>query len=228
MTTPICNFSIIKPDDVSAFREACITDGQVSCDWSILESWLNSLIVSDIWWGLTRDERYSIADKAVHNTLWGRIRYYGFGKDHCAGSDGNWLEAACAANGMIKYLKFASPVFEYQEDCSFESCYWKWDDEDTEHCYKHEFYYDLPCAIVQAHGRHGSGMGSHIMCAIQIGEDVTELDSWVIFQWKAFDIQSGEGQLNCDIFEYFDIYRPGDMGCGGAAHRTYFVHVDCG
>ena len=223
MTTPICYFSIIEPDDVSEFRESCITDGKVSCDWSVLESWLNSSIVSDIWWGLTRDERYSIAEKSVYNTLYGRIDYYSFGEDACTGSDGDWLSAACAANGMIKYLKFASPIFEYQDECTFESCYWKWDDVDIEHCYKHELYYDLPCAIVQAKPIPDSNGHSHIMCAIQIEEDVSKLDSWVIFQWTAFDIQPGEGQLDCGSF---DIYRPGRMGARGGGRRTYFVHVD--
>ena len=206
MTTPICYFSIIEPDDVSAFREACITDEQVSCSWSVLESWLNSLIVSDIWWGLTRDERYSIANMAITNTMFFCICRMRKGKPNCEGGEGDWnIYTTCGRNTYIRILKFATSDYAGCVD----ECYWKesFDVDENEHCWKPDHSYGLPCytaTVIVGERYNGGPQFAHGICALLIDEDVSIIDNWIFFQYDSFDIKPGDLQM--PIIEGYTTY----------------------
>ena len=218
MTIPTCDFSIIEPD-VLAFREACITDEQVSCDWSILESWLNSLIVSDIWWLLTETERRSIAEMTIKNTLFYMIHKGRKGEANCEGGEGDYGDIACKQNALIRYLKFGEVVN------SADHCYWKRHGTSTEeHCYVPDISYNLPCALVLCFVPAYNF--SHVLCTVQVNEDVSKLESWIIFQYSDFDIKPGDWQLPVDKDpgnSSITMINPQSIDCGSYSWMGYIA-----
>lgn len=155
----------------------------VVCDWNALNCWLNSHIVSDIWWDLTTNERYTIAEMAIKNTFYYPISNYRQGQPGCAGGVGDWNAAPCVPNSIIRYRKFGHGF----ENEKLGACYWRRSSSYDENCYIPDTTYNLPVHIVSVNNPY------HSMCAIHIDPGIDSLCSWVIFQYGAneFDVQPG-------------------------------------
>lgn len=177
----------IPTDSVGTFRARCLSDGKVSCSWEVIEEKLHDRTVLGVWWELTREERYSIAETAANNVLCYKVEKYRHGKPKCEGGEGDWLTAVCVQNAMIRQLRFGEHV-----NVGGDSCYYKNNNND-EVCYLPEKTLNLPCFMVTCVTKD-AGFG-HSMTAIQIGEDESDLNSFVIFHCSTFDIPLGGSQL---------------------------------
>ena len=198
----------IRSPIMDEFREECLSDGSVSCDWPTLEGWLISAKVGEMWWDLTDDERYSIVDTAVRGwagTI-GAITEIRSGDVDCIGGIGVWRTAKCLPNAIIRYAKFGKHRTE------LESCYYM---DGIEHCYHEKPSYQLPTFIVSCGTPSGNPSGKtygHTLATVQIGEDVTSSSSWYIFQYRStspgghtededFDIQFGGQHLPINRYD---------------------------
>ena len=186
----------VSMNDVAAFQSECLTDGVVICDWDTLHARLNNHDVSRFWWFLTEAERRSIAEMAIKNTLFYKLWYGRGGKVNCGGGEGNLERIVCTHNAIIRYVKFGTAHI------GVDNCYYRRDENSDEFCYASDTPYNLPCYLACCF-TYGSGFG-HSLAAIQINEDVSKLESWIIFQYSSFDIKPGDPQLPTDRF-------PGNM-----------------
>ena len=198
----------VEIDDVSmyniaAFRSECLTDGTVTCDWGTLRARLENHDVSRFWWFLTELERRSIAEMAIKNTLFFHIGYKCTGRPACEGCDGEWSEATCLYDTVVKY-----PIFsEYRSDDS-DMCYWKKTLDDVEHCVKTNVSYGLPCNVVFC-----SPVFGHVLLAIQVVNNIESLDNWIVFQYGSFDIKPGHWQMPTgQVAEIWDVYNISNCG----------------
>ena len=209
-TTPVT--ISIDEDGLAEFRAECLSGGSVVCSWDVLKTRLEDHIVSRLWWDLTRDERYSIAEQAIKNTMFFHIDYitrsYSGGLPNCEGSDGAvWIDAACTSNGVIRYLKFGQSDFTL-----IDSCYWKKDSDSPENCHVPDHSYNLPTYMVEGVSETVPNYG-HTMCAILIDEQLESLDNLVVFQYLAFDIKPGHQQMPCE--SVMSVGKSSFFSCGG-------------
>ena len=215
----------VSMNDVAAFQSECLTDGVVTCGWDALHTKLNNLDVSRFWWFLTRDERYSIAEMAIKNTLFYELWYGRGGKANCEGGEGDFVGIVCCQNGVIRYLKFGVPVPIVDMTTGYvDACYFKRLLSDpTETCYRQDAY-NLPCHIVNCI-EHFTGPGfAHTMCAIQVCEGFDSLDNWIVFQYDDFDIKPGNWQMPHD--KEVRMFSPTKVHCGGTLTGEYVAEFD--
>lgn len=196
-TTPL-TIPIGEGISLEEFRAECMSDGVVVCSWYILENRLEDQTVSRLWWDLTQGERHSVAERAVKNTLYYDVRWSCTGLPMCAGAGGDWVNACCVQDTMVRYLKFISKSVQ-----GADSCYHKHHETSDVLCYVPEISYNLPGAWASCATPYGPGYG-HAMCAIQIGTDIMVMDSWVVFQYTNFDIQPGDWQM--PTYKWDDLY----------------------
>lgn len=220
MTSPFCYFYIGNPNYIEEFRKACISNEQVSCNWSRLESWLNAKAVSKIWWDLTETERRSVAEMTIRNTLFYKLRYGRSGSPDCEGGEGDLKNIVCVQNGLIRTLKFGS------YSGGGHSCYYRQYIDSEEYCYVPEVQYGLPCHIVTC-VTYGSGFG-HTMCSIQVVDEIDSMDNWIIFQYSDFDIKRGSSQIPSHRYDlYIRFGKLTGLSCGGYSDTTVvrFEHI---
>lgn len=212
-TTPI-----IIPIEIGleAFRTECLSDGGVICSWDVLKTRLEDQTVSRIWWDLTRDERYSISEMAVKNTLFYTATRGRSGKFDCVGGEGDTREIVCIQNSIIRYIKFTSKSFGISD-----KCYYRRIESSEEFCYVPNESYGLPGHIVSCStpiDYTGEPFG-HSMCAIQTGLDLSKLDSWIVFQYTDFNIKPGDLQMPVDTYVRFKI-PDNSTSCNGYGSHT--------
>lgn len=172
----------VSLNDIDAFRTECLSGGSVSCDWGALHTRLINHDVSNFWWLLTEQERRSIAEMAIKNTMYFNIKQGRSGEPSCAGGIGSYTELMCTQNAHIRYMKFSGEL-----PTDMDACYWKYGT--SEHCYMQNETYGLPCNFLICIGP--SGTDAHAMCAIQVIDEIDSLDNWVIFQYSTCDIKPG-------------------------------------
>lgn len=209
-TTPI-SVDIVS-DDLYEFRDTCLTDEQVSCGWSTLETWLEDQRVSGFWWEMTTPERRSVAMKAIENTLLIKTRSWSLGMEDCGGSDDVPYPAVCYQNMIIRYLKFQSEDDIVPYDVGADSCYWYDHVSSSWNCFHPSVCYRLPGHYIL---RVPDGDAGHAMASVQVDPDMSSLDSWIIFQYYEVDIKPGDwhlaigsdvrvlkiDQLGCNMFD---------------------------
>lgn len=177
-----------------------ITLGVLGIDfsnWSDLKPKLEDGTVGNVWWNISEDDRRTIAELAIKNTLFYVVRHGRSGKTNCEGGEGDVKKIICLQNVLIRCLKFGSDI-----PSGGDACYYRRSATSEEFCYIPDINYNLPCYAVTCMA-HSGGFG-HGMCAIQVNENIEELDSFIVFQYSSFDIKPGHWQMPVD--EY-----PGDM-----------------
>ena len=195
----ILNIDTDEPlPELVIFREQCLSNGTITCEWIVLEMYLENHIVSRVWWNLTRDERYLISGMAVRNTMPYKIYDYRHGEPNCAGGTGIWRPRGCVPQAIITHQKFAHFVR------SVDSCYWRRTSSSNEVCYVPNKTYGLP--VFLAH------VPNHVLNAIQIQKDTESSNSWVLFQREQFDFCPSHGTT-------VEICEPTYFDCAGYSHR---------
>jgi len=201
-TTPL-TVPIGEDIELYEFRSECMSDGSVACAWRTLQHRLDDLTVSNLWWDMTRDERYSIAIAAIQNNPYGlatNLKNFS-GESNCVGPIGRGTQGNCATSAAIRYTKFGgqAPIIDYiGPDCTnnVDGVYFQLDKSDVIQCLRQPNPYRLPCHFVQclneAKGRW------HVMSAIQIVDSLDDLNNWVVFQYNSVDIKPGHIQMSRD------------------------------
>ena len=210
------------PQSLEAFRLECLSNGRVSCSWSVLRTRLEDQTVSKLWWDLTRDERYNIGKEAVDGTKLNRdLRFTCPGLPNCAGAGGDWKNAACVHDGIIRYLQLVS-----KDVVGADSCYYKYLETSEAKCWFPKVSYNLPGALVACATPYGPGYG-HTMCALQIDKDISKLDNWVIFQYSEYDIKPGTWQIPThtwdDLYLTMRTFKTVLVGCNGTDDSTDLI-----
>jgi hypothetical protein len=208
-TTPL---TIPIEISLETFRAECLSNGVVVCDWNTLQARLVNHDVSRFWWLVTEQERRSIAEVAIKNTLFAVITQKRKGHSDCNGGIGEWGSIVCVGNAMIRYLTFAKPMNQ------MDTCYWRYRQDAPEVCFAANDTYQLPCFM--ANCRKISPQFGHAMCAIQVVQGIDSLDNWIIFQYREFDIKPGSGQMptgsSVDIVDPHTFAPCGSYSCWGA------------
>lgn len=170
------------------FRDECLYSYKVSCDWNILKRRLEDQTVSRLWWDLVNNERRSIALKSTENILYIYISKYRTGKANCEGGVGDWLTADCGINMVVRTWKFGT-----ESPTGFQT-YWQHPTTLEEHCLVPDIAYNLPCytARIIKPATEGQPEFNHRVAALQVKENITDLNSWFLFQYVDLNIQPGE------------------------------------
>ena len=196
--------------DLTAGEEWDETIPLIPDTWDSLKPRLENHTVSGYWWDFTEEDRRALAELAIKNTLFYQMYKGRRGKANCEGGEGDYGTIVCKQNALIRYLKFGEVV------AAADHCYWKqWATSTEEHCYVPDISYNLPCVLVwclvpKIHF-------SHVLCAVQVNEDVSKLESWIIFQYSDFDIQVGDWQLPVDQDpgnSSITMIKPQSIDCG--------------
>jgi hypothetical protein len=186
---------VIIDDEVIGTTPLTIQTEQVTLEQFRAESWIDwdtlhfRLInhdVSRFWWDLTESERRAIAEMAVKNTMFTTYYHGRSGLDNCEGGEGELFGIDCVENALIKYVKFTSNNFYGSPRCYYQRL-----SGDEEFCMVPEHTYKLPGHYVRA----VKLPWGHSMCAIQVRQDMSSIDSWYIFQYWDYDIKPGHWQL---------------------------------
>lgn len=205
-TTPLI-YPIDETVGLAEFRDECLSGGNVVCSWDSMKTRLEDQTVSRLWWDLTRDERYSIGEKVIRNTMFFWIVKIRKGKLNCEGGEGEYEYTTCLDNAAIRYLKIAHAKDFIEGDIfSVDRCYWKHPVTGEEICKVPDVSYNLPCSI----GQYESG---HLVCALQIGQMGDKIDDFIIFQYLSFDIKPVAETHG--IPEKFTICKPDRIRCRG-------------
>jgi len=175
MAQTICDFNVRGHGDIDEFRLRCMNNGNVVCDWECLKAWLESHVVSDIWWDLAPAERHSIAHHTAANTMF----YYA----HKTWSDTAPAEPClCMDAALLRYTKVTSPV------PGGETIY-------TDGiCWQHDICYGIPGHYISNYTEPNPN--NHAMTAIQIKANMDNIDSWYVYQWPDLDIKPGSHQMS--------------------------------
>lgn len=223
-TTPLA-YTIDEAAGLAEFRAECLSNENVVCSWGVLKTRLEDLTVSRLWWDLTRDERYAIAEMAVKNVLFYYVKYGRGGKADCAGGEGEYIMIVCVQNAIIRCMKFGSTIeVTDMMTGNNDACYFKRSSSDVnETCYK-QAQYNLPCHNISCH-EHFGGVGfSHAMCGIQIVEGYDSLDNWAVFQYNEFDIKPGDDQMPYN--KKLKFHRLITTQCNGGMDAEYITEFD--
>ena len=167
----------VSLNDVDRFRSQCLLGGSVVCTWDTLHARLMNHDVSRFWWFLTEPERRSIAGKAIVSTLDRTILYYRREEN----SEWSRLDSPCTYNAIIRFQKFGTPV-------GWHNCYWAYDTSSPVGvCYVPDHHFGLPTVHVNTH--------YHVMCGIQVVNNIDSLDNWIVFQYNNPNIKPGNSQM---------------------------------
>ena len=189
--TPSCSITIMNYIPITNF--------------DALKPYLVSGYIGENWWEFTEDNRRTIAETAITNILFYYISQGRSGDADCAGGTGDKHTIVCLQNANIRILKFGTGV------PGGDNCYYD-DIDGNEHCYVPDEKFNLPCYYVVCVGQNWG----HSMCAIKVNEDIDDLDSWIIFQYNAFDIKPGNWQIPINTHDdlVLKIYEPTRVSCG--------------
>ena len=189
----------------------CIKNGEITCSKEDFHELLIDKTVADNWWSLTDDERDIIADFTIRNWTLFRVLFVREGSSDCEGGTGDWKDAYCFENAMVRLCTIGKGEDYYTQA---SKCYWS-TDKVEEHCYVEESF-GLPVYYVIS---HRTPLG-HALCAIQIKRDQTDFNSWRIFQYENPNVKPSDWQIlceSCDVFAYLTIYE---------VTKVYFTHVE--
>ena len=162
----------------------------ISVEWAVLKPQLEDGTIGAEWWTYTEADRRVIAELAIKNTLFYQITQGRWGDPNCIGGVGDLHRITCTRNAMIRYLKFGSNTIDVSE------CYYQ-NDKNIETCYESDAKYRLPCFLVDT---FSPSLWGHEMCAIQVNENVEDMNSWIFFQYSSFDIKPGDWQMPADRY----------------------------
>jgi len=189
-------------DFITTFRRDCFDGDELICEWEYFKSWLESGTIAEFWWEFTRNERYSMAVSAIKNTK----TFYNLrrsGLEDCQGGEGEHTSACCVSNVIMSRLVFGEKFNSPQGT----NCYKKAGNQ-AELCYYVKKPYQLPFYGVGC----VSDDGSHNMCSILIGNEFTDLNSWLVFQYDDVDIKFGDSQMPIESIVKITIMH--SLACG--------------
>ena len=193
-----CEYS----ERVIEFLNDCFSGSEVICDTETLHPYLTDKTVSKIWWCLSREQRYNLGTfiiKRIVNPSFplyllgnGKVIYCQTtqGNKGCAGPTDGWVRASSVQHALLRFcrmnLKEPEPIPEGMESYwkgkeslfdSYSCCYYRYWEKEA-YCWvdltrKEEYH--LPCYVATVNDNFA-------ICALQIGTDQWEFDSWIFFQ----------------------------------------------
>ena len=115
------------------------------------------------------------------------INYIRCGFSNCGGGSGNWSNAVCLQNAVIRYARAgqSTPYFNI-----LSGCYWMEKIGCPEHCYVEEIY-SLDIYIAKITNENYSPSFQHDVCAEHLGGDTKIFSNWRFFQYENLNIQPG-------------------------------------
>jgi len=207
--TPIYTPSPTPPTTkLNQFRQSCISNGTVNVGWNTLKPYMIDRTVSEIWWYLTEKERRSILKLTDSNNYPTSIPSIGEGQDDCKGSYNNWTFAWCRNHVTIKLHIYGKPVTDNSKSFYYQT------KSNSKHCYYTNQYYDLPYNYVAIRGPeiNGTEYFAHAVCGVQVNQDTSTYNSWVLFQYWDHDIKPNSYQIPTNkydltmyIYKYIDL-----------------------
>lgn len=205
--------------DSKGFKAECFNGSTLSCSEDAVHQHLIKKSVSREWWDLTVAQRKDLGKYIIRDFVpFYQLSSCGAGDPNCAGGTISWRSISCVGNAIIRYTRMHSTHL-YSK---LKNIYYKYNGE-TKCLYA--FYDDcfwLPCYTV---GVDKVGFG-HEICALQIGEDITDFDSWVFFQYGDDDIKPGNRQMPYGVdVTIEDIYNL-DSCHGLGANTIAGWHID--
>ncbi len=195
-------------DDVTTFRTQCMKDNEVICDSQILNSHGENGTLKNIWSNLTITEKRNIGIN-LYNYLSSSVFY-----THTITTTCNDINCSspqvgmCVQNALIKVLRFSI------SDESFSGCYYK-----NMHNEVKSYYYPdsyglpaYPTQVVSADNNFYHSIGG-----LQIGDNVSDFNNWLFFQYNDADILPGEWNMPLPAVVTIKHLCPGSCtgyGCG--------------
>lgn len=183
----------IIPEGFDAFMLACFKGNEVHCDKETLHPYLADKSVSRYWAYLTKSQRISLGKFIIDNFALFHADQYATGKLECKGDSGNWNAATCLPNAIMRMCKMNYKGNPYPH---LSGCYYRINSE--VHCYVDITgveQYHLPCYLTFIYRE--APRFSHMVCALQVGEEESKFDNWLFFQWGESDIKPCTGQMPC-------------------------------
>jgi hypothetical protein len=139
-----------------------------------------------VWWNMTKKERIRATGCIVDRANLGNI------KKIRRSPVEEWESAMCLSNAIVRWARFGDPKRYYNQDswdkygnrvCNLNTCEYRTG--------KGDFLvippktYHLPCYVVNATGERPNGkFYGHTVNAIQVGKNITDLNSWYFFQYS--------------------------------------------
>lgn len=172
------------------FVATCLNAGRVSCDKKTMFGFLKTKDVARWWWDFTDEQRKYLAVWIIDNYAADYVHYWRSGKPDCKGGEGEWQEAICLHNGILRWLRLGEAE-EWLNDVA--SCYWAENHTKNEYCYN-EFPLTYPqhgvfkgCFGLPVYPVRVWGKGwAHMIAAIKIKKDTHGFYSWLFFQYGEY------------------------------------------
>ncbi len=190
-----------------SFMSQCISNDKVICDSGVLNKAGEGGVLKNIWWNLTIDERRDIGIALVgyinSDVLYGKydIKQICVDDVNCTSPiSHSW--GMCRPNAIIRALRFGAP------DKSFDRCgYINGKQEISSYYYNKS--YGLPVYPVRIEGTVTAY--THSVVALQIGDDFSDFNSWLFFQYSNADIKPGDWQMPITTNVMLVNLFPGDL-----------------
>lgn len=171
---------------LESFIDTCFSGSTVICSKETLHLYLLDKIVKKYWWSLTKEQRISLGNFIITNFGSFIIKEVGKGDKDCKGGVTSWTNAVCLHETLIYLCRLNfHDIFH-----NLSECYYK-DSEGKVHCYVEENY-GLPCYATSITGVGWSW--GHASYALQVGEDITEFNSWL-------NIHASPWNINIEVQE---------------------------
>lgn len=176
------------PTELDSFRAVCMRDINVICDQVILNSYGENGTLKTIWYNLTKPEKKNIGIK-LYEYLNSNVFYTTYFNTVCYDPNCNDSKIAwCLGNGMIRLMRFITP----EEGKTFSSCYYKNGHQEII-SYYYEKSYGLVAYPVDVVSEQNNFY--HTISALQIGNNISNFDNWLFFQYGTSDITPGSWNM---------------------------------
>jgi len=203
------NLDIVsKEQKLHDIRDICISSDNIICDYITLSDFSKKGDLLDVWWLLNKTERKNISISLIEGanveySIGGSVpQVCNSGLSSCAGIDPAFCGGTeCGTNAGLRYL-----LLNEFDNIGIDTCYFIGFDNVTR-CFYIPFKnkIKLPCTSVSVDA--AETLFFHRICAIQIGEDVTDITNWIFFQYEEANIILGTGQIpNGTYITVFDKY----------------------
>jgi len=186
----------LKEQKLQDIRNICISSDTIICDYDTLSDFSKKGDLLDVWWLLNKTERKNISISLIQGanneySIGGIVpQICNDGLPLCAGINPvNCGGTECGTNAGLRYV-----LFNEFDNVGIDTCYFIGFDNTTRCFYiSFENKIKLPCNYVSVDA--SETLFGHKICAIQIGEDVTDITNWLFFQYNESNIVLGTWQI---------------------------------
>ena len=185
-----CQWTIPLPEPVPSEPELTLPDFLTMTKGELLP-YLTSGFIKGIWWELMYSYRKALAIRVIKDfTPSCVIDEVTKGLDNCEGiGEGQWERASCTQNAAVRYIYFNNKNPDGELFPS--NMYWR-DRGSSPYCIHPGRCLNLPVALASIFkDENGLYIFGHSACAIRIGEDTQDFNSWLFFQYHTQEIVPG-------------------------------------